>query len=171
MEQDPYTAPAASLEGYGHAGSNEVVAVVIDQLARTKVWVRLISILIYIGAAFLVLAGIFMGIGGGAAMMASREGANFGVGFGIGMMLVYVLIALVYIYPAMKLWAYATRIAALVRDRNTLSLEQALNEQRKFWKFCGVVAILFLGFYAVIAVVAIIGVAVGAAASSAGGTP
>jgi hypothetical protein len=161
MENDPYSVFAAPLENYGDS-SGQAAGAVIDQLARTKLWVRLISILIFIGSGFMVLGGLFMGIGGGAAMMASQDTAAFGLGFGIRMMLLYILLALLYIYPGIKLWAYANRISALVRDRSTLSLERALNEQRKFWKFIGILTIVVLGLYAVIAVLAVIGVAAGA---------
>jgi hypothetical protein len=77
--------------------------------------------------------------------------------------LIYVPLAALYIYPGMKLWAYASAIARLLASRSTADLESALGQQKSFWKFSGIAAIVVVVLYFVIIVGAIAMVAVAAA--------
>ncbi len=75
---------------------------------------------------------------------------------------IYGILAFVYIFPALKLWKYANRIGSLGATRSVADLDAALNEQRSFWKFIGVMAAIMISIY----LVAIIGfVAFGASAA------
>jgi hypothetical protein len=165
MQTNPYSTPSPTAEGFGGSYSQQAVAAgVMDQLARTKPWARLISVLILIGSLFMVGIGLVMGLGGGAAMIAGNQamgGAE--VGIGLGMMFLYILIAVLYIYPGIKLWRYATRIGILLQSGQVPDLEAALNEQRAFWKFVGILAIAVMALYLVILVVAIVGTVAAAA--------
>ncbi len=167
MESNPYSAPVASPEasrGYD-AGASGITDGIVDQLARTKPWVRFISVLMFIGSGFMLLGGLVMGLGGGIGMMAARSMGGAEVGLGLGMLLFYALLAVLYIYPAIKLWCYGSRIAALVNSRSSIDLESVLNEQRAFWKFCGIIAIVMLALYAVAIGIFVFGAAAAAAAA------
>jgi hypothetical protein len=82
---------------------------------------------------------------------------------------IYGVMAFVYIYPAIKLWKYANRIGSLAASRSVADLDAALNEQRGFWKFIGIMTVIMISLY----FVAVIGfVAFGAtAAMKAGAIP
>jgi len=73
-----------------------------------------------------------------------------------GMAILYAVLSLLYIYPALKLWKYASHIGALLLSSSMLDLEAALSQQRSFWKFLGImiIALFALYFVVVIAVVA-----------------
>ncbi len=77
------------------------------------------------------------------------------MGAGIG--IAYLIFSMLYIYPALKLWKYASGIAALLASGSIMDLENALDQQRSFWKFIGVMMLAILVLYALIAVIAIIG--------------
>ena len=66
--------------------------------------------------------------------------------------------ALIYIFPAVFLWKYADRIAVFMRERSTGALASALEAQKSFWKFVGILTAVVLAIYAAIFVVAIWGV-------------
>jgi hypothetical protein len=70
-----------------------------------------------------------------------------GKGFLLGMGALYLLMALFYVYPAIKLWSYGSRIAKLKNSLSLADLNAALHEQRRFWKFTGIVVIVMMGIY------------------------
>lgn len=68
-----------------------------------------------------------------------------GAGMGILMGGLYLLVAALYAYPAMKLGNYSSRITDLLQDPTESNLVAALNEQRRFWKYVGIAMIVYLG--------------------------
>jgi hypothetical protein len=145
-----------------------VGAAVVDQLARTRGWTRLFSVLLWIGAAFLILAGgtmmLFGLIAGGAAEQMEQQLAAIGGALGLGIF--YFLMAIFYIYPALKLGGYSSRISDLINAPSETNLIAALNEQRAFWKYVGILMVVMLALYAVIFIGFLI--TVGFAAATAG---
>jgi len=113
-------------------------------LEKTQPWVRLMSVLAFIGVAFMAAAGLI----GGVAGLASGDATM------ILLMVIYPLFALLYLFPAIFMWRYASRIGDFVRERTTPALESALDAQRSFWKFTGIMVIVSfaLGILAAVAI-------------------
>ena len=107
---------------------------------------------------------------GGAAMSSVMQKANpaMPAGFMSGIGFFYVLMAFLYIYPTLKIWKFGTAIGKLVQSGSSADLENALDQQRRFWKFIGIMMIIMLVVYLVFFVV-VIGIA--ATAAAAGGLP
>ena len=166
---NPYSSPQSNLfGGTESAGGDGVTQGVLLQLQKTKPWVRFMSVMMFIGAAFMLLAGVMMGALGATGAMKQVGGSQaFNAGFGVGLAAVYALMAVLYIYPALKLWKYADRIRDLLNSRQILDLEKALNEQRAFWKFVGVMIIVMFVVYFVAAII-IAAVGIGAAVKASG---
>lgn len=147
---NPYSTPSADLYGSASSGGSEAVSPgTIAQLAGTKPWVRFVSVLLWIGVVFMLLAAagmLAMSIFGGAQM----KNAPFAGAQMIILVAVYGVMAFLYIYPAAKLWAYANRIGTLNTSRSVADLDAALGEQRRFWKFIGVMTVAVLCLYLVI---------------------
>ncbi len=118
---------------------------VITPLARTQGWVRFFSVLGFISVGFMVIAGVGMFFAGG--MMLGAGGAFIG--------LLYVAFAGLYFFPALKLTQYANRIAALRHTRSERDLVMALEAQRAFWTFTGIMTVIVLALYVVLLVVGI----------------
>ena len=120
---------------------------VIDQLARTKGWTRFVSVMLWIAVGFMTLGGIIMFIIGIAcgSMGVSMGALAGGAGMGVLMGGLYLLVAALYAYPAMKLGNYSSRITDLLQDPTESNLVAALNEQRRFWKYVGIAIIVYLG--------------------------
>ena len=165
MNPDPYTTPAANPQGMPtHAEAGTVSAAVVEHLAATKPWVRFISVLTFIGAGFMLIAAAGMGmmgvVGGMGGMPGNRANNPFTGAMGFGLAALYVAMAIVYIFPGVKLWKYASSIAMLIQTGRNEDLVDALNQQRSFWKFVGVflIAIMVLYIIAIIAIVAVAGI-------------
>lgn len=153
MENDPYSTPAANFVG---ASPAPVPAGVIDKLKRTKPWVRFIGVLMWIAIGFMVLGALAMTF---ATRMMSTEFDKSMPGMGGSlagaMVAAYLLFGMLYVYPAVKIWSYGTAIDNLVNTRSHDDLEKALDHQRSFWKFCGIIALVMIAAYLVVIVLAV----------------
>jgi hypothetical protein len=114
---------------------------VVGALAGTRPWVRLASIVGFVGAGLMLVTGLLVA---GASLIAPGQlGAGAGAGF-VALGLLYACMALLYLVPSRHLWRYGAHIGAYVRDQQPAQLEQALEAQRAFWKFVGVLTVLSL---------------------------
>jgi Family of unknown function (DUF5362) len=143
---NPYSPPAAIPDQY-HAppyalSSNAVSDAAVELLRQTRPWVVLLSVFAFIGCAVMILiglsaAGFALLVPGGKAAPAALMG------------LIYLPLAFVYIYPGIKLWKFGAAIARLMGTRAGADLEDALGQQKSFWKFSGIATVVLLVLYAV----------------------
>lgn len=143
---NPYAAPkAAQLQPGAAVGS--VPYPVLQELRGTRPWVRLISVLMWI-ASILNLLGLsfylIMGLAG-AGGLANAGQVGAGVGLAVGVLFVIGISAMLVIYPTLKLSKYASSIGRLSASQSFPDLTLALAEQRRFWKFCGILCAIYLG--------------------------
>jgi hypothetical protein len=150
MTTDPYSSPTADSFPPQYSSGAAVTQGVIQQLAGTKPWVRLMSVLMFIGAGFMLLGALAMGVAGGFGAFNVKGGPTLFAGFPVVIALVYAALSILYIFPALKLWKYADWIARLMATASTMDLEQALSQQRSFWKFIGICIIAMFVLYLVI---------------------
>ena len=152
---NPYAAPASASAQPAVSGF-VVPPDVLKELTGTKPWVRFLSVLMWIGCSvfllFIVANLVFGLVGGSSLIKAGAAGA--GVVVMIGTTIGYGLMALLILYPTLKLSKYASKIGLLAESRSFTDLAAALAEQRRFWKFYG---ILMLSALFVILMVAGIG--------------
>ena len=132
-------------------------AAAVEQLAATKPWVRFISVMMFIGAGLMLLAAagmVVMSVVGGTGGTLGNPAKNPLAGpMGFAMAALYVALSIIYVFPGVKLWKYASSIAMLLQTGRNGDLVAALNQQRSFWKFIGVFLIVILAVY----IIAIIG--------------
>lgn len=153
----PYQTPVAA---QGTPGSGGISAEAVNQLVRTRKWVKLCSVIGFIGAAFLLLACVGMLLAGGTVGTSSRSLGNmYGGGVMVGVALMYGVMAFFYIYPSVRLWQYASSISRLEQSMSSHDLEIALNYQRSFWKYVGIIVTIGICLYALVIIIAMIGAA------------
>ena len=115
----------------------------LASLGATRPWVKFTAIVWFVGVAFMVLFGAAMitGIYRGFSMPGMP--AFFGTAFGI----FYIVMALVYVMPALYLYRYAKAIAGVQGVATMAGFEDALKQQKSFWKYFGIFIIIVLAFY------------------------
>ena len=131
-----------------------------DFLRETAKWAYIVSIIGFIGIAFLLLMALFAGtlfstLGNTVPGM-GVVGGSFGLIIGI----IYFVLAAIYFFPVYYLFKYAkgTKEALLLHDSD--ALEAALGYLKSHHKFVGIMMIVILSIY----VVALFGIIVAAAA-------
>ena len=154
MTIDPYSSPTPYVQPPSFSTSAAISQGVLAQLAGTKGWVRFMSVLMFVGAGFMLLVGLIMLVAGGSIAANAKTGA-LPAGVMTGFAIVYALLSLIYIYPALKLWKYASYIGSLLISGSMMDLESALNQQRAFWKFLGIMVIALFAIY-VVAIIAML---------------
>jgi hypothetical protein len=157
---NPYAPPQANV-GDRAPGEGSITEEMIDALRGTKGWVLLIGILMFLGAALTSLGGIAV-MFGSAFMGASAKGGLSG-GFFIGMGAVYIVMAVIYVFLGLYLVKYSSAIGRLISSGQAGDMEAALQQQHKFWRLAGVLALIaivfmVLGIIAAIAIPALRGI-------------
>ena len=138
---DPYAAQEANHEG-AVAASGMVTGPTREALRGTKVWVKLVGILLLIGAVFTVLAAaaVMLGVG---TMGGSKQSSPPLVMMAV-MCTFYFVIAAIYVFLGMYLLKYARAIGQLMVDDDVATLELALQSQQKFWRLAGIMVLIML---------------------------
>ncbi len=136
--------PVAKSIGYAtpHTGDVFMTERAMDMLRQTRPWVLLFAILLWIAVGIMAIVGFF----GLLALVVSAGSANArsaGLGAGV-VMLLFAAFTLLYIMPALYLTRYASRIGQLQTMRRPDLLEQALEAQKSFWKFFGVLTLIMI---------------------------
>ena len=137
---DAYSPPQSNVADH-NIKVGAITEEMVNALRGTKGWVQLIGILMFIGAAFMVIGALGM-IFGGAMMASGAPGMPQGMFTGVGV--VYLVMSVVYIFPATYLVKYGSAIGRLVSDGRAEDMEAALQQQQKFWKFVGVLALVMI---------------------------
>lgn len=118
-------------------------------LRETRPWVRYVALLLLAAGAITVIAPIV------TLVSAQREPP----GPVMLVMLVQVAMGVLYVVSAVLLNTYGTRLGALVRSGGANEVDAALEAQRSFWKFNGIlalVALILIGLVLVGVVIAIV---------------
>lgn len=112
-----------------------------EALRGTKAWVKLVGILMFVGAALTVLGAVAVAAAG------QMGGSKFGtphVALIVATGLVYLVIAAVYTFLGIYLLSYSRSISQLLNDGKVASLEMALQSQQKFWRLAGILALIMV---------------------------
>ena len=114
----------------------------------------------YISVAFMIGIGIVAGLAG----VATGDIAT------ASLMIVYPLMAVLYIFPSMYLIRYSSRIGDLVASGQQHQLVAALDAQRAFWKYVTILTLVsvFLAV-AIVGLAVMLGIVAGIAATGSGG--
>ncbi len=143
---EPVVAPATGVPPAPHAASLTPLAQ--RYLDQTRPWVRFLSIVAFVMAGFMLVAGGAMFAIGVFGSMAARNRGELGpLGSAIGMSLaslLYMVMAILYVAPGVFLYRYANAIRDLKANNNDAALEGALKHQKSFWRYVGIFTVVGL---------------------------
>ena len=147
-----YAPPTSNLDALPSEGGG-ITSATLEALRKTKGWVLLVGIMLFLAAAFTVLMAVVMVFAGD--MFGGAKGVPKGMGIGIGVL--YIVFAIVYGMLGLHLVRYSSAISRLIGDGSNESMETALQHQQKFWRLAGFLMLLFL-IFAVLGIVAAIAI-------------
>lgn len=153
---NPYEAPGAG--GYGmpqqaasmpQMGQMESMTPrMVDHLRDARPWIRLLSVFCFLGAGFMVLGAGLMFLGGLVGLAASGKSGMGGAEALVGPIggLLYLLVAGFYAIPGILMHRFANAIDSFVMAQSASTMEDALDKSRSYWKTCGIMALVMVGF-------------------------
>lgn len=133
----PALDPRASVEG------------TLAALRATKPWVRFLGVLGIITLVLLVAGSLVVMGFSGLLFRTLPPGAKMIIP------LAYLFIALLYFPPVLFLNRYASRIGDLLKSQSPDDLVRALEAQKSFWKFVGILALIMTCIYGLLFLVGI----------------
>ena len=128
----------------------------LGYLRATRPWVKFLAIVGFVFIVLMVLIGLLMALALSGAAAKTGPLAAFGPILGV----VYIVMAAVYLMPCLFMYCYAKAIAA-IPGTGQAALEEALKQQKSFWKFMGIFMLIVL---CIELLVIVIGVLIGLAA-------
>lgn len=118
----------------------------LNEAAR---WARFLAILGFIGAGFLVLAGLGV-LAMGTALSPQMSELGFSPAlFGF----LYLIIAVVYLFPSLYMYNFANRAQGAVKGNSSSQLTESMGFLRSTFRFYGIVAIIFIAFYLLLMII------------------
>ena len=115
----------------------------IEALRATKPWVRFLAVLGFIGTALMILVSLVI-------LVSQHVARGFPAGLRPLVAVGYLLIAILYVVPVVFLNRYASRIGTLLEDQTSDHLAQALEAQKSFWRYVGILALIVTILYGLI---------------------
>ena len=118
-------------------------------LDQTRPWVRFLSVLTFASAGLMVLMGLAMlaaSVFSGFVARSPAGPGGLGGAVGTGLIaLFYLALACAYIAPGLYLSRYASAIKHLKSNGTTAGLEDALKQQKSFWRSAGILTVVGIG--------------------------
>jgi Na+/melibiose symporter-like transporter len=147
-----YAPPSSNLDHLPNEGTG-ITNAMLEALRKTKGWVMLVGIMLFLAAAFTVFVALIMVFAGN--MLGANNTMPKGVSVAMGAF--YLVFAVVYGMLGLYLVKYSSSISRLMVDGSSESMEIALQSQQKFWRLTGFLMLLFL-IFAVLGIAAAIAI-------------
>jgi hypothetical protein len=135
-------------------------------LSEAARWAKFLAIIGFIMCGFIVLIGIFFGSFIG--MFTSQYGSNpynelpaSSTGFGTTMAVLYIIIALIYFFPCLFLFRFATKMKNALAANNQEVLNGSFQNLKASFRYVGIITIVMLAFWVLALVIGLLGVATG----------
>ncbi len=124
-------------------------------LRETAKWAYLLSIVGFIFIGLMIVLGIFMG-----TMMSTLETPASIPGALLSVF--YIGISLIYLFPVLYLYRFASKMKKAFAENNNEDLEEGFKNLKSHYKFIGVATLILIGFYAIVFLVGIFSAATSA---------
>jgi len=129
-----------------------------EYLSESAKWGKFLAIAGFIGMGLMVLIGIGMGVFMSTMGDAFPDDTGLGGMIGGGFISVfYILLAMVYFFPLLYLYRFSTKMKTALAHDDQNFLAEAFKNHKSLYKFMGIFTAIFLGLYAVILVVSLVG--------------
>lgn len=125
-------------------------------LSEAAKWGKFLAIMGFIFCGLLVIAALFAGTLMATMMsgLGSAESAGAAVGGGI-ITFAYIIIALIYFFPCLYLFNFASKMQTALRSSQQELLNISFRNLKACFKFMGILMIIALAFWALAFIIAI----------------
>ena len=129
----------------------------ISYLSETARWAKFLSIVGFIMCGLMIILALFAGSLMATLTRLRSDDALQGIA-GMGgafVSLIYIVIALLYFFPCLYLFNFAGKMQTALRNNDQTSLNASFGQLKSCFKFVGILTIIVLSFYILVAIVVI----------------
>jgi len=127
----------------------------LSNLRTAGKWGRFIAIVTLVSMGLIILAMLMFG--GTMLAMASPELGAMGAAGGTMVLIFYVLMFALYIYPTVMLYKFSTGIIKAADNKNAEAASAAFASLKSMFKFMGILLAIILGLYALMFLIGLLG--------------
>lgn len=130
-------------------------------LLETTRWTKFLAIMGFIFTGlFIVIALAVMTMGSMFSSYPGMEGlGGLGAGFGVGLGFVYLIIAVIYLYPVYTLFKFSSSMKRGINTGSQDLITDAFRYQKNMYRFIGIMMIIVIAIY-LLAFIVLIGLGV-----------
>jgi hypothetical protein len=159
---NPYESTQTDLDEQKPIVSQGVfTSAMIVHLKAAAPWMKFMGITSFVGSGIVIIVGILMFflpvLGEEFDVTESVFSALINSAFGF----FYLAYGAVSFFPAMFLYRFASKINLFIKTKNERAMENALQNNKSFWKFYGVLAIILLAIIPLMFILSIVVAVVG----------
>ncbi len=138
-------------------GKLEVSDLAKSYLSETAKWAKFLAIVGFVGVGLIAVIAFFIGtIFSTISALAPTPTSFPAQSMGIGMTIFYLAIAVLYFFPCLYLYKFATKTKLALANDDSDVLTEALENQKSMFKFMGIMTAIMVGMYGLIFVFAAI---------------
>jgi|SRR5690242_3645953 len=124
----------------------------IPYLAEAAKWAKFLSIIGFIFCALIIVIALLMGTALSAVfsqLETQSSMAGLGAIGGTVLMIYYIVIAIVYFFPCLFLFNFASKMQTAIRNNDQVYLNTSFRNIKSFFKFWGIVTIIVLCIFVI----------------------
>ncbi len=143
----------------------------LDQTGRAHLteaakWAKFLSIMGFIGCGLIVLIGVFFGSFFSTFSGELNRNSPYGDmatsgGFGAVAAIMYIVIALIYFFPCLFLFRFATKMKTALAANDLESLNNSFQNLKATFRFIGILTLIGLCFWVLALIFGLLGAATG----------
>jgi hypothetical protein len=152
-----------------HQQDSSLFSMSVDQagkahLAEAARWAKFLSVMGFIGCGLIVLVGVFFGSIFSSFTSGFERSSPYGevsptTGLGAAMAFVYIIIALIYFFPCLFLFRFATKMKTALASNDQETLNTSFQNLKATFRFIGILTLIGLCFWVLAIVVSLLGAA------------
>jgi ABC-type dipeptide/oligopeptide/nickel transport system permease component len=128
----------------------------ISYLGETARWAKFLSIVGFIMCGLMIVLALFAGtLMATLSRFRSNDALQSMAGMESAFPLIYIAIALLYFFPCLYLFNFAGKMQTALHDNDQTSLNASFGQLKSCFKFVGILTIIVLSFYILVAIVVI----------------
>ena len=118
-------------------------------LAEAARWARFLSIIGFVMCALLICLGIFAGsiFSVFTSRYTTASATDVGSTFGAVFIVLYVIIAVIYFFPCLFLFRFASLMKNALASNDQNTLNTSFQNLKKLFRYVGILTIIALAFY------------------------
>ena len=131
---------------------------VTSYLGETAKWAKFLAILGFIMCGIIAIVALFAGSFLSSSL--SRFGGGEGTAVsGVLVTIIYLGIVLLYFFPCLYLFNFASKMQAAIRSNDQQLLTTSFRNLKSCYRFVGILMIIVLSFYAILLIIGIVAAA------------